>query len=99
MKTRVTWDCHFSGQKRAYADTTTEGVITFENTSYSLPDVWIPSEYVSEEHAKRVAKTLIGWNDEPDDGSFALAFEPRLRTFEKVGPGSWYVFVVRRYDD
>lgn len=94
-KTRFTWDCHFSGQKRAYADTTTEGIFTIEWEPYNKPGVWEPWETISEASAKAMAQKVVGWTNEGEGDWFST----RLRTFQKVGPGSWYVFTVRAYDD
>lgn len=91
-QTRVTWNLQYSGQKRAYADTTTEGVITIEND-------WKRNGFepwdTDLEHAKRLAKVFVGWDDDENGDPFSR----RLRTFEKIGPGQYYLFLLERYND
>ena len=92
-KIRATWNCDFTGQKYNYADTTTEGNFVVESVSEVNPD-WTPFN-VTDEQAKRMLRGIVGWTDNPTADPFA----PVLRTFEKVGEGKWYVFIVSRYND
>lgn len=93
-KTRATWECAFSGQRRAYADTTVEGRIISE----TFLDFW--GEYrpfdVSDDQAKRLLKALVGFYE---PGEEPHPFAPILRKFEHVGEGIWNVLIVSRYND
>lgn len=93
-QTRYEWNCHFAGQRRAYADTTTEGVLTVEHEPYNKLGTWEPWD-ISEDFAKRVAQAIVGWTDKGEGDWFST----RLTKFEKVAPGQWYILTTRAYDD
>ena len=91
---RVTWDCQWSGQRRAYADTTTEGVITIEKNF--LDQGWEPWDTIGIDYAKKLAKGFVFFVERDESTDW---FEPYLTTFEEIGPGQFKILVTRRYDD
>ena len=93
MKQRVELDITWSGQRRAYADTTTEGYITFEN---DWSGEWGPNVHTTESTAMDVLRSFLWYSLPGDDSDWAA---PRLMDFKKAGDGRWSFFISRRYND
>ncbi len=92
-KTRVTFEIDYSGQRRAYADTTTEGKLIVECQSDMFPG-W-HKQPINSEQAKRMLKEFFLFVEEGEGDPFS----PVLKTFRESAPGEWQVLIVSRYDD
>jgi hypothetical protein len=90
-QSRATFECEFSGQRRAYSDTTTEGWLIMEMKSDDRD--WQPL-FTGEPQARSALRGLVGFKDRPDNPSDAY-----LKEFIQAEPGIWRVLVVSRYND
>lgn len=97
-KWRYTVEYLASGQPRPYADHRNHARVTFEIWQQvvlpNFPEAgWRPSEYMTEEHAKKMIAKLTDKFTEERKGGWGLS----LVRFEKVAPGVFEFVTTQPY--
>ena len=79
------------GQRRAYADIVTEGVVKVERYSHGQ---WQPDDDISDEEFKeKYSRKLANWVEK---GHWS---QPKLSSITRLGNGCWRVVVTEEYPD